>query len=143
MGQFSGKSIHLPLTAAQYEIWIAQELSPQSADYRAGEYLEIFGPVDSDLMESATRQVVLEAESIRARFVEADGNVYQYIEELSEWTFHVFDLADSSDPDAEALKWISSEINSPMRLECGPLLPLRCSNCRPIGICGITAIITS
>ncbi|WP_036529762.1 condensation domain-containing protein, partial [Nocardia sp. CNY236] len=121
MDQPAGRSLHLPLTAAQCEIWIAQELNPQSTDFRIGDYIEIVGFVDSSLIESATRQVVSEAESIRARFTRSDGNVYQYVEDVSDWIFHVVDLTASPDPAAGASQWISKEIGRPMLPENGRL----------------------
>ncbi|WP_026187606.1 hypothetical protein [Ensifer sp. BR816] len=46
------------LTAAQAEIWLAEQLTPGTAQYDIAEYLEIDGPVDAVLFERALRQVV-------------------------------------------------------------------------------------
>src|SRR5438309_599572 len=92
-GKASATNTRLQLTAAQHEIWMAQELDPQSAVYHVGEYLELDGPIDPLVVEHATRRVVEEAEAIRARFVEVDGNVYQYIEDYRDWEFPIVDFS--------------------------------------------------
>ncbi|MFC0105616.1 amino acid adenylation domain-containing protein [Kibdelosporangium aridum] len=111
----------IPLTAAQYEIWLAQQLNPESVDLRIGQRVTIHGPLDPSLVEQAARHVVREVESIRVRFVEDDGDVYQFVEDYANWTLPVVDLVDSNDPDGEATRWMSSEINTSLRLECDRL----------------------
>ncbi len=68
----------LPLTAAQREIWIAeQRLGRGNRVFRVGEYLEIHGGVDPELFAQALRLVVAEAEALHVRFVEEPGEVRQ------------------------------------------------------------------
>ena len=55
----------LPLSDAQLGIWFAQSLEPSSPAFNLAEYLEISGPIDATLFESALRQVADETEALR------------------------------------------------------------------------------
>ncbi|MFI7315040.1 amino acid adenylation domain-containing protein, partial [Streptomyces hygroscopicus] len=121
MGHSSGRETRLPVTTAQREIWIAHQIDPESPTYRIGEYLEIHGPVDPAVLERALRHVINEAESLRTRFAEEDGTVYQYVTPLSDWALPVFDVSGERDPRAEAEAWMRSEMSDPMRPESGQL----------------------
>jgi hypothetical protein len=59
----------LPLSDAQLGIWFAQTIDPSSPAYNLAEYLEIDGPIDATLFETALRQVVSETEALCVRFV--------------------------------------------------------------------------
>ena len=64
----------LPLSDAQLGIWFAQTIDPSNPAYNLAEYLEIDGPIDATLFETALRQVVNETEALCVRFVSgADG----------------------------------------------------------------------
>ncbi len=67
----------LPLTRGQLDIWLAQETGHFGAKWQLGELLRIEGTVEPDLLEWAIRQVVREAEPLRAAFFEVDGQVFQ------------------------------------------------------------------
>ncbi|MEU1624454.1 condensation domain-containing protein [Streptomyces sp. NPDC020096] len=77
--------VRLPLSAAQREIWLAQQRDPESPHYRIGEYLEIHGPVDPVAFESAMRRTITEAEPFNVRFREDAGVVEQIIKPISDW----------------------------------------------------------
>ena len=67
----SDDRVALPLSAAQREIWFAeQRLSAANRVYKLGEYIEIYGPVDPVLFEAALRRVVGEIDALHVRFVE-------------------------------------------------------------------------
>ncbi|GAA1302390.1 non-ribosomal peptide synthase/polyketide synthase [Saccharothrix xinjiangensis] len=62
------------LTAAQSEVWAAQQLAPADTAYTIGFYLDIDGPVDPELFRRAVTATVAECPALRARFVaDADG----------------------------------------------------------------------
>lgn len=52
----------LPISAAQHEIWLAEQLNPRGQQSRIGEYLEIRGPIDVEKFEAALRRTIAEAE---------------------------------------------------------------------------------
>ncbi|SPE61901.1 Dimodular nonribosomal peptide synthase [Streptomyces netropsis] len=114
--------MHVPLTAFQLEIWISQILEPTSTVYNVGDYYEITGVVDGELLERAARITVDEAGSLGARFVTApDGAPTQELAP-AEWDFDVLDLSGAADPEAEALAWMRAQFDRPADLTRGPLL---------------------
>ncbi|MBM7168688.1 non-ribosomal peptide synthetase, partial [Streptomyces sp. G44] len=112
----------LPLTAAQREIWIAeQRLGKGNCVFRVGEYLEIHGGVDPELFARALRLVVAEAEALHVRFVEEPGEVRQALREPVGWPFAVTDLSAEPDPERAAHAWMDTAVTRPMNLTEDPL----------------------
>ncbi|MEV6786321.1 condensation domain-containing protein, partial [Streptomyces sp. NPDC051098] len=112
----------LPLTAAQREIWIAeQRLGRGNRVFRVGEYLEIQGGVDPQLFAQALRLVVAEAEALHVRFVEELGEVRQALQEPADWPFAVTDLSAEPDPEQAARDWMDTAVARPMNLTEDPL----------------------
>ncbi|MBV9010721.1 MAG: amino acid adenylation domain-containing protein [Pseudonocardiales bacterium] len=112
----------LPLSAAQREIWFAEQRLPTANRvYQVGEYIEIAGPVDPVLFEAALRQVVGEAEALRVRFTGGDEEPRQVVQPLSEWLMPLVDVSDEPDPLAAAQEWMALDMARPMDLAVGPL----------------------
>jgi amino acid adenylation domain-containing protein len=112
----------LPLSAAQREIWFAeQQLNTANRVYKLGEYTEINGPIDPVLFEAALRRVVGEADSLHVRFVEKAGGPRQVIEMSSDWMMPVVDVSEEPDPRATARAWMTADVARPMNLTHGPL----------------------
>ncbi|MEU4178892.1 amino acid adenylation domain-containing protein [Streptomyces sp. NPDC026589] len=112
----------LPVTAAQREIWLAEQRSPDTRQaLRLGEYLEICGPVDPATFEAALRQVVAEADALRVRLVPGEDGPVQLLERELPWTLSFVDVSDEPDPGAAARAWVSADMASPMDLASGPL----------------------
>ncbi|MFF1650733.1 amino acid adenylation domain-containing protein, partial [Streptomyces sp. NPDC058240] len=109
----------LPLTAAQSGVWYAQQLNPQNTIFNVGEFLEIGGPVDAALFEAALRRVVTEAETLRQRFVEADGGPAARIVPAGslDWSLHVVDVSGEPDPWAAARAWMAEDFATPLDTE--------------------------
>ncbi|MFD4983089.1 amino acid adenylation domain-containing protein, partial [Streptomyces sp. NPDC058383] len=106
----------LPLTAAQSGVWYAQQLNPQNTTFNIGEFLEIAGPVDAGLFEEAVRQVVVEAETLRLRFSEADGGPVARIlpAESFDQYLHVVDVSTEPDPSGAARAWMAADAARPL-----------------------------
>ena len=80
-----------PLTRVQLDIWLAQRTGHFGAKWQLGLLVRIADLIDPGLFESAIRQVVREAEPLRASFFEVDGVVVNFIP-----TTHLADLAGSA-----------------------------------------------
>ncbi|MEV0321975.1 amino acid adenylation domain-containing protein [Streptomyces sp. NPDC050658] len=104
----------LPLTAAQHEVWLAQQLAPESTRYRIAEFLDITGELDTALFDLALRRAVAEAEALHARFFEEAGVAWQVIEERTGWAFPVIDFSGEADPRGAADGWMRAETARPM-----------------------------
>ena len=66
-----------PLTRRQFEMWLAEETGRADGGLHLGELVRIEGSVDADLLETAIRHVVREAEPLRAQFFQLHGEVFQ------------------------------------------------------------------
>ncbi|MBB1252763.1 amino acid adenylation domain-containing protein [Streptomyces sp. OF3] len=112
----------LPLTAAQSGIYYAQQLDPTNTIYNAGEYLEIHGAVDAGLFEAALRRVVAEADTLRTRVLDVEGEgPRQAVEPDRQWAFEQVDVSAEEDPRAAAEAWMRADLARPFDLAVDPL----------------------
>ncbi|MFE6475485.1 amino acid adenylation domain-containing protein [Streptomyces rochei] len=109
-------SVRLPLTAAQREVWLAQQLAPHSRQYRISEFLDIAGPVDAATFEAALRRAVAEAPALHLRFFDEDGAPWQVVDERTDWDFPLLDFSGEADPREAAEAWMHAETARPMDL---------------------------
>src|SRR5262249_46291032 len=101
--------------------WFAQTLDRSNAAYNLGEYLDIAGPVDATLFEAALRQVVNEAEALRARFVVGADGPQQIISAPPDWSMSLIDVSTAADPQAAAERWMKADLARPTDITRGPL----------------------
>ncbi|HET6504893.1 MAG TPA: amino acid adenylation domain-containing protein [Amycolatopsis sp.] len=111
----------LPVSPAQREMWMMARLAPASPVCRLGEYIEIHGRIDPALFECALRRAVDEAQALRARFVERQGEILQVVGSTVDWTFPVVDVSTDDDPLAAAERWMRADLRNPMRPDSPPL----------------------
>ncbi|WP_432252538.1 amino acid adenylation domain-containing protein [Streptomyces sp. HNM1019] len=112
---------HLPLTAAQSGMWLAQQVNPDNPMYSIAECVEISGRVDPALFEAALRRTVDEADTLRLRFVPGPQGPRQSVEDAVDWPLHTLDVSAAQDPSAEAEAWMLARVAAPVDLSAGPL----------------------
>nr|UNQ78295.1 non-ribosomal peptide synthetase [Microbispora sp.] len=100
----------LDLMGGQRGIWYAQQLAPDNAIFNAGEYLEIHGPVDVVVFETALRRAIGEAQTLQLRFSEDDRGPYQALEPSTDPRLRILDLSAEEDPRHAALAWIREDM---------------------------------
>ncbi|MGF6233855.1 amino acid adenylation domain-containing protein [Inquilinus ginsengisoli] len=110
-----------PLTAAQSEVWLAEALTPATAQYTIAEYLEIHGPIDPFRFETALRRVVAEAESLHFSFIDDGAGPRQIWDVTADWPFPVIDFSGETDPRVAAEDWMQADLARPVELAHGPL----------------------
>ncbi|WP_199425894.1 amino acid adenylation domain-containing protein [Thermaerobacillus caldiproteolyticus] len=115
------QDIRMPLSGAQAGIWFAQQLDPENPIYNTGEYIEINGPIDPALFEKALRQVLVEAESLHARFGEDENGPWQTIDPSPDFPFYFIDVSATENPQEEAILWMKNDLSKPVDLTCDPL----------------------
>ncbi|MGH3855800.1 MAG: condensation domain-containing protein, partial [Pseudonocardiaceae bacterium] len=124
--------IVLPLSAAQREIWFAeQRLNMGNRVYKIGEYTEIHGPVSSLVFETALRRVVSEVDSLHVRFVEGNDGPRQVVQLSSDWLMPVVDVSAEPDPHTAAQAWMTADMARPMDLTRGALFSYALIELRP------------
>ncbi|MFB7380841.1 amino acid adenylation domain-containing protein [Kitasatospora purpeofusca] len=125
----------VPLLATQAAIWYAQALDPDSPVYNTGDAVEITGPLDAGLFESALRRTVDEADALSAVVVtrdsadadgpdggeDADPAPRQRLTPGRPWTLYHLDLRAEADPEAAAEAWMRADLARPVDLSEGPL----------------------
>ena len=118
-------SKRLPLVAAQTGIWMAETLSSMPNAWSVAHYVEI---TDSDLDTALFGEAIVtgmsHADTLRSRFVEDNGEVFQWIDEsmpLVQPDLH--DLRASADPHAAALAVMQGDLAQNLRVDGGkPLI---------------------
>lgn len=69
----------IPLSAAQRRLWFLARLSPGTPEYNMPVVLRLNGSFDLGAMQGAVTDLVTRHESLRTRFLEEDGEPYQYV----------------------------------------------------------------
>ncbi|MER5479449.1 amino acid adenylation domain-containing protein, partial [Streptomyces sp. NPDC002734] len=117
----------LPLSAAQRDIWTAHALDPSGLKYNVAECREILGPVDPGLMATAWRRLAEEADFLRTRRFEEDGEqVWQVVDaDAGLLDLPFTDVSGAADPEAEAWRLVDEMISTPFALDSEP--PVRCA----------------
>ncbi|MBB3059228.1 non-ribosomal peptide synthetase [Microbulbifer rhizosphaerae] len=106
-----------PLSPAQRRLWFLQQLEPESAAYNVCQLLAIRGRLDVTALRRAFGQLVERHESLRCRFFEEGGQVWQRVVEQAQFSFR--------DHSAEQADWREAAARAaarPFDLERGPLL---------------------
>ncbi|MFB7476773.1 amino acid adenylation domain-containing protein [Kitasatospora sp. NPDC056184] len=114
----------VPLLATQAAIWYAQALDPDSPVYNTGDAVEITGPLDAELFETALRRAVGEADALAAVVVTDDGGSeapHQRLTPDRPWPLHHLDLRTDADPEATSEAWMRADLARPVDLAEGPL----------------------
>ncbi|MFJ8628733.1 amino acid adenylation domain-containing protein, partial [Kitasatospora sp. NPDC093550] len=114
----------VPLSFTQEQIWLAQQLAPESAAYNVPMAVACDGPLDAERLARAFRTVMSRHEVLRTTFgTGADGTPVQLVHEGTEFTLPVTDLR-SAPGDAAALVHarLAEEAHTPFDLAAGPLL---------------------
>ncbi|WP_459751031.1 amino acid adenylation domain-containing protein [Streptomyces sennicomposti] len=113
--------LQLPLTAAQYGMWLAQQVNPENPMYSIAECVEIPGGVDTGLFEDALRRTVAETEALRVRLHDGPDGPVQSVADDLDWRLDTPDVSGAADPVAAAEEWMLERVKAPVDLAGGPL----------------------
>ncbi|MFO3903198.1 enterobactin non-ribosomal peptide synthetase EntF [Enterobacter hormaechei] len=113
-------SAQLPLVAAQPGIWMAEQLSDLPNAWSVAHYVELTGPVDAPLLAKAVVAGMMQADTLRTRFTEDNGEILQWVDDtLTLPEPQIIDLRAHADPHAAALAQMQADLNQNLRVDSG------------------------
>ncbi|MFZ0716875.1 non-ribosomal peptide synthetase, partial [Mycobacterium sp.] len=110
----------LPLTRGQLDIWLAQETGHSVTEWQLGVLVRFDGTVKPEVLKQAIRQVMQEAEPVRATLFEVDGQVFQKATDYPDIEVALHDLSDTRHPVQEARAMALAIQRTPMP-SAGPM----------------------
>jgi glyine---[glycyl-carrier protein] ligase len=113
--------IDLPLSAAQRELWLAQEFGTESQGNNVAELFSIEGKLDEDLFRRALEHTFREVESLQVQFLRRNGAILQQFDPSSVLNYAVIDLRSESSTRLAMLEWISEDLHQHVDLTVGKL----------------------
>jgi len=113
-------SAQLPLVAAQPGIWMAEQLSDLPNAWSVAHYVELTGPVDAPLLAKAVVAGMMQADTLRTRFTEDNGEIGQWVDESATLPEpQIIDLRAHADPHAAAQAEMHADLNQNLRVDSG------------------------
>lgn len=110
----------LPLVAAQPGIWMAEKLSTLPNAWSVAHYVELQGDIDAALLAQAIVTGMSQADTLRMRFVEDNGEVWQWVDESQTFApVYITDLSDNVDAHSAALRIMQADLAQNLRVESG------------------------
>ncbi|WP_377451009.1 amino acid adenylation domain-containing protein [Rhodococcoides fascians] len=106
---------HFPLSAAQMNIYFAQQLAPQ-VPFTIAQYVEIHGDIDPSLLIRATDIACRRLESTFVRLVMRDGQPYQRPDFNAPYAMIYRDFSDCDHPVEEAQRYMDEQYRKPVDL---------------------------
>ncbi|POT58260.1 non-ribosomal peptide synthetase [Citrobacter amalonaticus] len=113
----------LPLVAAQPGIWMAEKLSDLPSAWSVAHYVELCGSLDAPLLSRAVVTGMQQADTLRMRFAEDNGDVWQWVDET--FTFaepEIVDLRARPHPHDAACALMQADLQQDLRVDSGKAL---------------------
>ena len=111
-------SQHLPLVAAQPGIWMAEKLSELPSAWSVAHYVELTGEVDSPLLARAVVAGLAQADTLRMRFTEDNGEVWQWVDDALTFELpEIIDLRTNIDPHGTAQALMQADLQQDLRVD--------------------------
>ncbi|WES69737.1 enterobactin non-ribosomal peptide synthetase EntF [Superficieibacter sp. HKU1] len=116
-------TLRLPLVAAQPGIWMAEKLSTLPNAWSVAHYVELHGELDAALLQKAIITGMMQADTLRMRFTEDEGDVWQWVDEQAEFSLPALrDLRGQADPHQAALAQMQADLHQNLRADSGNAL---------------------
>ncbi|HFZ1709160.1 TPA: enterobactin non-ribosomal peptide synthetase EntF [Citrobacter sedlakii] len=113
-------SQRLPLVAAQPGIWMAEKLSTLPSAWSVAHYVELTGHLDAPLLARAVVAGMEQADTLRMRFTEDNGDVWQWVDDSLRFAVpQITDLRDAVHPHDAALALMQADLQQNLRVDSG------------------------
>lgn len=106
----------LPLVAAQPGIWMAEQLSSLPNAWSVAHYTELKGDIDAPLLAKAVAEGMMQADTLRMRFTEDNGEVWQWVD--ASMTLPEPEIVNAGSHDA-AVALMDADLNQNLRVDSG------------------------
>ncbi|WP_423061732.1 enterobactin non-ribosomal peptide synthetase EntF [Citrobacter portucalensis] len=108
----------LPLVAAQPGIWMAEKLSTLPSAWSVAHYVELTGELDASLLAKAVVVGLEQADTLRMRFSEDNGEVWQWVDSALAFAQpDIIDLRAKSDPHEAARALMQADLQQDIRAD--------------------------
>ncbi len=122
----------LPLVAAQPGIWMAEKLSTLPNAWSVAHYVELRGELDADLLAEAIVAGMKQADTLRMRFTEEEGEVWQWVDEHADFVLpERIDCRGEADAPGAARALMQRDLDQNLRVDGGH--PLVCHKLIQVG----------
>ncbi|MFJ8313957.1 MULTISPECIES: condensation domain-containing protein, partial [unclassified Streptomyces] len=105
-----------PLSAPQTGIWFAHHLDSSGAAYNISECMEVHGPVDAGLLQTALRRSAADTETLHIRLGEDADGPYQWLDGEADFLLSTLDFSGEEDPTGTAWAWMQADTATPTDL---------------------------
>lgn len=107
-----------PLTGAQYNIWVDQQINIKSPLYNISGMINVKGCINHSYLELAINMLLEDNDVFRLSFhVDEDGTPFQKFCDLDRYSLSLFDFSNTTKPYDEALNWVKSDLNKSYSLD--------------------------
>ncbi|WP_261888099.1 non-ribosomal peptide synthetase [Vibrio rhizosphaerae] len=112
----SNVSSPLPLSTPQKGIWFAQHIVNHIGPrvFKVAGYLDLPGNIHPEMMESAVRQGVGEADTFHIKAGYYQEELQQTVEYFGDWELPFIDFSQEADADALAMTWMEKRLDHPV-----------------------------
>lgn len=108
----------LPLVAAQPGIWMAEKLSTLPSAWSVAHYVELTGELDASLLAKAVVAGLEQADTLRMRFSEDNGEVWQWVDSALAFAQpEIIDLRAKSNPHEAARALMQADLQQDIRAD--------------------------
>ncbi|MBE9060860.1 non-ribosomal peptide synthetase [cf. Phormidesmis sp. LEGE 11477] len=113
----------LPLSASQKQLWVFQQLHPDSSAYHIAFMLTLEGNLVESALQQSLQRIVNRHESLRTIFLQEKNRPYAKVLPSLELTLPIADLRDGEKAEEiEVQQWQERLVTTPFDLEQGPML---------------------
>ncbi|MEU5307920.1 amino acid adenylation domain-containing protein [Streptomyces sp. NPDC021562] len=122
---------------AQQRLWLLQALEPEGTAYHLTEAFRVSGPLDTEALARAARELCNRHEALRTRFEQVDGAIVQVVAEpgtgQSRLGFHHSTLgaAEGAERETAVARFHRAVLDEPFDLRTGPLIRLHVAEAGP------------
>ncbi|WP_147206404.1 non-ribosomal peptide synthetase, partial [Segetibacter aerophilus] len=105
----------IPLSFSQERLWFLDRLEG-SVQYHLPAVLSLKGNLNNQALAEVFKTIVNRHEVLRTVFVEKDGQVYQQIKDIDQWSLSIKDGSEFKDNDESLQRYVQQIISAPFNL---------------------------